>query len=156
MRMPSQAALPREEFHAAGTEARPWASLLRRLTPCFALPTADEEDSLHSLHTGAVVSSIAPRWGREHDESEDVFHGRGCCFGSSVPQAIFMRRSAWSADRLSDLSWAQVDRYGLRRHHEGIASSASANRSWTDCVRKGEGDGRCGRSPERDVKAGHR
>ena len=30
-------------------------------------------------------------------------------------------QSAWLADRLPDLSRAQVDQYGLRRHHEGIA-----------------------------------
>src|ERR1019366_304351 len=77
----------------------------------------------HSLHTGAIVSSIAPRWGHAHDESEDVSHGRGCCFGSSLRHATSIRSSAWSADRLSDLSCAQVDPYGLRGYHEGITCS---------------------------------
>ena len=45
----------------------------------------------HSLYTGAIVSSIAPRWGHAHDESEDVSHGRGCCFSSSVRRAISIR-----------------------------------------------------------------
>ena len=45
----------------------------------------------HSFHTGAIVSSIAPRWGHAHDESKDVSYGRSCCFDSSLWHAISIR-----------------------------------------------------------------
>jgi sugar phosphate isomerase/epimerase len=37
-----------------------------------------------------------------------------------------IRRSAWTADRLPDLSGAQVDQYRLRWHHEGLRAAGFA------------------------------
>src|ERR1700751_3725277 len=93
---------------------------MKMLSICVEATASSATGSLSSCRCYSFFSSLIQGY-EAHDEPQNVSHARGCCFGSPRRHAISIRRSAWTADRLPDVSCAQVDQYGLRRHHEGIA-----------------------------------
>jgi hypothetical protein len=75
------------------------------------------------LSSGAIVSSIAPRWSHAHEESQNVSHGRGCCCGTSLRhatsicgtthkvrrQAAILFRRRVNRDFVTSADWRQLN-----------------------------------------------